>query len=38
LLAGRLRHRLDGGRARRNLNLAAGSVYLGLGASVALGP
>ena len=36
LLAGRLRGILSGRRARRNLNITAGSVYLGLGAKVAL--
>jgi threonine/homoserine/homoserine lactone efflux protein len=36
LLAGRIKHLLRGRRARRNLNVAAGSVFLGLGARVAL--
>lgn len=36
LLAGRLRRLLRGRRARRNLNVAAGSVFVGLGAKVAL--
>ena len=36
LLAGRLAGVLRGARARRNLNVAAGSVFLGLGARVAL--
>jgi threonine/homoserine/homoserine lactone efflux protein len=36
LLAGRLAGLLSGSRARRNLNVAAGSVFLGLGARVAL--
>jgi threonine/homoserine/homoserine lactone efflux protein len=36
LLAGRLAGLLRGSRARRNLNVAAGSVFLGLGARVAL--
>lgn len=35
-LAGRLRRALERGRALRNLNIVAGSVYLGLGAKVAL--
>jgi threonine/homoserine/homoserine lactone efflux protein len=36
LLAGRLKHLLYGRRARRNLNITAGSVFLGLAAKVAL--
>jgi threonine/homoserine/homoserine lactone efflux protein len=36
LLAGRVAGLLEGRRARRNLNVVAGSVYLGLGARVAL--
>jgi threonine/homoserine/homoserine lactone efflux protein len=36
LLAGRLNRVLQGRRARRNLNVTAGSVFLGLGAKVAL--
>jgi threonine/homoserine/homoserine lactone efflux protein len=36
LLAGRLKHLLRGRRVRRNLNITAGSVFLGLGAKVAL--
>jgi threonine/homoserine/homoserine lactone efflux protein len=36
LLAGRLAGLLRAPRARRNLNVAAGSIYLGLGARVAL--
>jgi threonine/homoserine/homoserine lactone efflux protein len=36
LLAGRLRRLLGGRRARRNLDATAGSVYLGLAATVAL--
>jgi threonine/homoserine/homoserine lactone efflux protein len=36
VLAGRVAGLLRGGRARRNLNVVAGSVYLGLGARVAL--
>jgi threonine/homoserine/homoserine lactone efflux protein len=35
-LAGRLARPLRGRRARRNINLTAGSVYLGLGARIAL--
>jgi threonine/homoserine/homoserine lactone efflux protein len=36
LLAGRLAHLLRSRRAQRNLNVVAGSVFLGLGARVAL--
>jgi threonine/homoserine/homoserine lactone efflux protein len=36
LLAGRLARLLRAPRARRNLNVAAGSVYLGLGTKIAL--
>ena len=36
LLAGRLSHLLRGAHAQRNLNVAAGSIFLGLGARVAL--
>ena len=36
LAAGRLARLLRGRRARRNLNVATGSIYLGLGARVAL--
>ena len=36
VVAGRLADLLRGRRARRNLNVAAGSIYLGLGARVAL--
>jgi threonine/homoserine/homoserine lactone efflux protein len=36
ILAGRLNRVLTGRRAGRNLNVAAGSIYLGLGAKVAL--
>jgi threonine/homoserine/homoserine lactone efflux protein len=36
LLAGRLRHLLAGRRFRRNLNISAGAIFLGLGAKVAL--
>jgi threonine/homoserine/homoserine lactone efflux protein len=37
ILAGRLSRLLRGRLARRNLNVTAGSVYLGLGAKLALG-
>jgi threonine/homoserine/homoserine lactone efflux protein len=36
LLAGRLRHLLASMRFRRNLNIGAGAIFLGLGAKVAL--
>jgi hypothetical protein len=36
ILAGRLNRVLTGSRGRRNLNLTAGSVYLGLSAKIAL--
>jgi threonine/homoserine/homoserine lactone efflux protein len=36
LLAGRLKHLLAGGRFRRDLNIGAGAIFLGLGAKVTL--
>jgi threonine/homoserine/homoserine lactone efflux protein len=38
LLAGRLSDRLSGRRARRSLNAASGTVFVGLAARLALGP
>jgi threonine/homoserine/homoserine lactone efflux protein len=38
LLAGHLKHLLAAGRFRRNLNITAGAIFLGLGAKVALQP
>lgn len=37
VLAGRLNDRLRARRARRNVNVAAGTVFVGLGATIALG-